>query len=138
MSSNEEKYNIISKIYYDPVGYGSVVNTYNDARLKDSKITIRYAQGWFSGNVINRKQPNGTNSFVAPGPYFEYQMDSFFINDLEDQDFWSGLVCVVVLINSPRSCRYRVRVGRPRPWRSYNPSKRWGGRPKLFIQTGRQ
>jgi hypothetical protein len=77
MSSSAKKDTIISKIYYDPAGYGSVVNTYKDARVKDSKITMKYVHGWFSGNVINRKQPNGTNSFVAPGPYYEYHMVLF-------------------------------------------------------------
>ena len=82
MSSNEEKDKRSSKIYYDPAGCGSIMNTYKDARLKDSKMTINYVQGWFAGNVINRKQPNGTNSFVAPGPFCEYQMDLCLFSDL--------------------------------------------------------
>jgi hypothetical protein len=57
MSSNEEKYYICNNIYYDEAGYGPVLTTYRDARLKDQKITMKCVQGWFSGNVINRKQP---------------------------------------------------------------------------------
>jgi hypothetical protein len=41
-------------------------------------------------------KPNGSNSFVAPEPYYEYQMDLYFINDLKKQRFKSGLVCIDV------------------------------------------
>jgi hypothetical protein len=94
MSSTEEKYKVISKIYYDPAGYGSVQTIYKDARLKDKTITLKDVQSWFSGNVNNKRQPGGTNRFVAPGPYYEYQMDLLFINDLKKQKFKSGLVCI--------------------------------------------
>ena len=77
MSTNEENYAVITRIYYDMAGYGSVVTTYNDAKLEDPSITKAYVQGWFVGNAINRKQPNGKQSFVAPGPGYEYQVDLF-------------------------------------------------------------
>ncbi len=77
MSTNEENYAVINRIYYDMAGYGSVVTTYNDAKLEDPSITKAYVQGWFVGNAINRKQPNGKQSFVAPGPGYEYQVDLF-------------------------------------------------------------
>ncbi len=38
-------------------------------------------------------QSKGTNSFVAPHPYYEYQFDLFFINDLDEQKFTVGCVC---------------------------------------------
>jgi hypothetical protein len=73
-----------------------VQTTYKDARVEDSKITLKDVQSWFSGNVSNKKRPNGSNSFVAPEPYYEYQMDLFFINDLKKQKIKSGLVCIDV------------------------------------------
>ena len=94
MSTNDEKDETINKIYYDMAGYGSVLTTYNDAKLKDPSITKAYVQGWFVGNVINRKQPQGTNSFVAPGPGYEYQIDLFYLSDLKKQKMLYGCVCI--------------------------------------------
>ncbi len=69
-------------------------NTYNDARMKDRRITLKYVQNWFSNTLEATKQPGGTNSFVAQEAHFEYQVDLFFINDLEDQKFRIGLICI--------------------------------------------
>ena len=92
--SNEEKYKVINDIYYNEAGYGSIKTTYGDARLKDKRITLKYVQEWFSKNIERIKQPGGTNSFIAPEPYYEYQVDLFFINDLEEQRFRVGMVCI--------------------------------------------
>ena len=94
MSSIEEKGKVINDIYFNEAGYGSVKTTYADARLKDKRITLKYVQEWFSKNVGNKKQPGGTNSFVAPGAFYEFQIDLFFINDLEGQKFKIGMVCI--------------------------------------------
>ncbi len=92
--SNEEKDKVINDIYYNEAGYGSVKTTYTDARMKDKRITLKYVQEWFSKNIERIKQPGGTNSFIAPEPYYEYQVDLFFINDLEEQKFRVGMVCI--------------------------------------------
>jgi hypothetical protein len=94
MSSTEEKDKVINDIYFNEAGYGSVKTTYADARLKNNKITLKYVQEWFSTNVGNKKQPGGTNSFVAQGAYYEFQMDLCFFADLENQKFKVGCVCV--------------------------------------------
>ena len=47
-------------------------------------------------NIGKKGQPTGTNSFVAPRPYYEYQFDLFFINDLKEQKFKIGCVCIDV------------------------------------------
>ena len=44
-----------------------------------------------------KRKPRGENSFVAPHPYFEFQLDLFFIspNDVESkQKFRVGLVLI--------------------------------------------
>ena len=92
--SNEEKDKVINDIYFEESGYGSVKTTYADARLKNKNITLKYVKEWFSKNVGNKKQPGGTNSFVAPGAFYEFQIDLFFINDLEEQKFKVWMVCV--------------------------------------------
>ena len=51
---------------------------------------------FFKKNVEEKRKPRGQNSFVAPHPYFEFQLDLFFIssNDLENQKFRIGLVLI--------------------------------------------
>ena len=94
MSSKEEKDKIIDTIYYSQDGYGSMMTTYKDARIKDSTITIKYVQGWFNENIEKKAQPVGTNSFVAPQSNYEYQLDLCFFADLENQKFKVACVCI--------------------------------------------
>jgi hypothetical protein len=74
---------IINAAYYGKQGYGSIANTYKEAHGKDPAITLAYVQGWFRSNVLNVKHAQGMNSFVAPHPGYEYQMDLFFLADLD-------------------------------------------------------
>ena len=66
------KQEITTDVYYDRAGFGSRQRTLKEAREKDKSITI---------DDVNEFQ----NSFVAPHSAYEYQMDLFFKNDLEDQ-----------------------------------------------------
>ena len=43
-----------------------------------------------------KRKPAGQNSFVAPHSAYEYQMDFFFINDLEDQKFKVAMIMIDV------------------------------------------
>ena len=94
--NDEENDKIIRGIYYNEAGYGSIKTTYREERLKNNKITLKYVQEWFRKNVGNKAQPGGTNSFVAPEAYYEYQIDLFRIKDLEKQKYTWGCVCVDV------------------------------------------
>ena len=97
MSSNN-KDDVISRIYYDRSGYGSIQTTYQDAKQKDKTITMQNVRDWFSKNVERKKQPSGYNSFIAPHSAYEYEIDLFFItkNDLPNQKFRIGLVMIDV------------------------------------------
>jgi hypothetical protein len=90
MSKNE----IISKIYNDPSGFSSMKTTLDDAKKVDRTIAIDDVKNWFSNNVQKKNQLKGMNSFVAPHPYYEYQLDLFSINDLEDQKFKIGMTMI--------------------------------------------
>ncbi len=94
MATDEEKDKIINEVYCNEAGYGSVKTTYTDARMKDRRITLKYVQNWFSKTLEATKQPGGTNSFVGQEAFFEYQVDLFFINDLKEQKFRIGLLCI--------------------------------------------
>jgi len=87
----------ISNIYYDlETGYGSVKNTFEQARRKDPTITLEDVQKWM------KKQPNkqrkayrGSNSYTAPFARFEYQID---------------IMDMVTLQKSPTQPRYAIVV----------------------------
>ena len=90
MNKNE----IISKIYNDPAGFSSIKTTFDDAKKQDKTITIDDVKLWFSKNVEKKNQLKGMNSFVAPHPYYEYQLDLLFINDLENQKVKIGMTMI--------------------------------------------
>ena len=91
-----EKQKIIDAVYYDRSGFGSRANTLKDAKAKDKTITMADVEDFFKRNVEEKRKPRGQNSYVAPHPYFEFQLDLFFIssNDLENQKFRIGLVLI--------------------------------------------
>ena len=90
----EKKQEIINKIYHDLSGYGSMKTTLDDAKKIDKTITLNDIKGLFSKNVEKKTQLHGMNSFIAPHPYYEYQLDLFFINDLENQKIKIGMVMI--------------------------------------------
>ena len=93
--ANINKHDIISKIYYDKPGYGSITTTYKDAKQKEQSITLNDVKEWFQKNIEQKKQLRGNNSFIAPHPYFEFQLDLFFfINDIPNQKFKVGMVLI--------------------------------------------
>jgi hypothetical protein len=91
MSSKD---NIISKIYFDPGGFGSIKQTFEDARKKDKSFTLDDVKEFFRTRVEKKNKVYGFNSFVAPRPYYEYQADLFFINDLENQKFKAAMLMI--------------------------------------------
>ena len=93
-----EKDKIISEVYYDQAGFGSIATTYKDAKKKDASITMQDVKEWFQENVERKKQLSGYNSFIAPDINFEYQLDLFFIstNDLDNQKYRIGLLLIDV------------------------------------------
>ena len=89
-----EKEKIISKIYFDPGGFGSIKQTFEDARKKNKSITLDDVKEFFRTRVEKKNKAFGYNSFVAPRPYYEYQADLFFINDLENQKYTIGMLMI--------------------------------------------
>ena len=49
---------------------------------------------FFRKNVEQKRKPVGQNSFIAPYSAYEYQMDLFFINDLDEQKFKVGVLMI--------------------------------------------
>ena len=51
---------------------------------------------FFKKNVEQKRRAVGTNSVVAPHSAYEYQIDLFFINDMENQKFKVGMLTIDV------------------------------------------
>ena len=94
--SNSNKDKIISDIYFDRSGFGSIATTFKDAKAKDKSITLADVKAWYEKNVDRKRPMSGFNSFIAPYAYYEYQIDLFFItnNDLDNQKFNVGMVVI--------------------------------------------
>ena len=94
-----EKVNLLKKLYYDPSGYQSKQNLYKEAKKQDPTISIRFVNEWY--DMVNEKSRyyGGKNSFVAPHANYEYQIDLFFITDLENQKYKIGMACIDIFTN---------------------------------------
>ena len=83
-------------MYVDKAGFGSKQRTLDEARKKDKSITVNGINEFFKKNVEQKRRPVRTNSFVAPHSAYEYQIDLFFINEMENQQFRVGMLTIDV------------------------------------------
>ena len=88
-----EKIELLKKLYFNPSGYQSKQNLYKEAKLRDPTITTKFVNEWY--DIFNEKtRYYKKNSFVAPHANYEYQIDLFFITDLENQKYKIGMACI--------------------------------------------
>ena len=80
---DEKKRDIIHRIYTDRAGFGSIADTLKEVRKIDSTITYNDVKQWKENNTIRKTNLKGYNSYVADYPHQEYQIDLFFISDLD-------------------------------------------------------
>ena len=80
--ANDKKDDIIKFIYTDKAGFGSTANTLKAARKKDPSIARQDVKAWVEGNIDRKTDLKGYNSYIPPGPHYEYQIDLFFMSDL--------------------------------------------------------
>ena len=95
----EARFKIISKSYHGPEGGKPAVKTWADVRDIDPRITLNEVKGWFKLNVDPKRQAWGErNSYIAPGPYHEFQADLFFVTEgqFADQEYEVGLSMIDV------------------------------------------
>ena len=88
------KDDIISKVFFDPAGYGSINETLKDAKKYDSSITYEDVKKWKDKHTERKTNLRGQNSFIAHKPAEEYQMDLMFFTDLKDPEYVQGLLMV--------------------------------------------
>jgi hypothetical protein len=88
------KDHVISKMYYDLAGHGSMKKTYEYANKKNKTITEADVKDWFYRNIQRKNDLAGYNSFIATDPQEEYQIDLMFFADLKDPEYEGGLLMV--------------------------------------------
>ena len=85
---------LLKKVYYDPAGYGSIQDTYKDAKKKDATIKVSDVKDWFERNVERKKQLRGFNSYVSKGPRDEFEVDLFDVNYLGQKEYRYGFLAI--------------------------------------------
>jgi len=86
------KKDIIEKVYNDY--YGSIKQTYEEAKKIDPTIKYDDIKKYFEQNRVRRTNLKGYNSFIADHFKQEYQIDLFFINEDNDQEYSIGLLII--------------------------------------------
>ena len=88
---------VIEKVYTDPEGFGSVADTLKAARKLDPSITREDVKEWIAANYEKKDNLARENSWIPPGPHYEYQIDLFFMADLkgEEQKRYAGAMCAI-------------------------------------------
>ena len=86
---------LLRNIYYDvETGYSSIKKTYEEAKEKDSTITIDDVRKWMSKQPNKQIKPyKSYNSWVAPYARFEYQIDIMDMNNLKS-DYRYAIVVI--------------------------------------------
>ena len=90
---------IVSKAYHSPTGLSTPYKIDQDVHAKEPLITLEMVRKWFRENVERTKQVGGAkNSYVAQGPFQEYQADVFYITEkqMPNQEYPFGLSMIDV------------------------------------------
>ena len=66
------------KIYVDKSGFGSEATALTDSKKKDQSITMKDVEEFFKKNVEQKSNYEAGIHFIAPHPYFEFQLDLCF------------------------------------------------------------
>ena len=75
----QEKNKIIRDAWEDQKrGFGSKVSLIKDAKSLSSQITTKDVHEWWDLNRERKQKMKGYNSFVAPHPMYELQIDMFY------------------------------------------------------------
>ena len=62
-------------IYFDRSGFGSMKSPYQDAKAKDTTITVDDVNKFVDEHVEQKKQQRRYTSFIAPKLKCDYQVD---------------------------------------------------------------
>ena len=108
--SQEDKEHILRKIYYNEDGFGSINETYKEAKKQLNTITIEDTKKWLEKQKGRQtKAYKGFNSYVADEPLEEIQIDlaDFTRNASENDGHRYCLVAVGVFTKNALGCSYK-------------------------------
>ena len=83
----DKKDELIQRIYTDPAGFGSAINTLKEVNEIDPSITKEDVKQWIENNTHRKTNLRGYSSHVPPAPKYEYQIDLFFMSDLKNEEY---------------------------------------------------
>ena len=86
----------ISWIYNDKMGFQSLRNLWTDVHKRFPEISYDAVKNWYTNNTNQQIVLRGQNSFVANKPYDEWEVDLFFVNDKDDDEYKIGLAGIDV------------------------------------------
>jgi hypothetical protein len=98
----------IARIYYDPAGYGSKKETFDQVKKINKNVKYSDIIDFFDKHIEQKKNLRGMNSFIASHSYEEFQMDLMFFADLKDKKYPAALLmidiftkyCVIIPVKS--------------------------------------
>ena len=98
----------IARIYYDPAGYGSKKETFDQVKKINKNVKYSDIVDFFDKHIEQKKNLRGMNSFIASHSYEEFQMDLMFFADLKDKKYPAALLmidiftkyCVIIPVKS--------------------------------------
>ena len=85
------------KIYDLDMSYQSINRLCKEAKEMDEDIALAYVKGWYNHFNDRTTQLHGFNSYIAPSPNWEYQIDLFFLPELDTPNI--GLACIDIYTN---------------------------------------
>jgi hypothetical protein len=113
----------IKKIYFDPAGYGSIQQTYNESRKLNASVKLKDVQDFMQSlPERNKSKMKGSNSFIPTHALQEIQLDIMFINKepaLIGIDIFTKFIHVVLLENKNKEEYLRgikaiiAKIGKP-------------------------
>ena len=87
-----------------------------EATKIDETITSAYVKDWYNYFNQRRTQLRGQNSYIAPNPYWEYQVDLFFLPEQPAPNIGLAMIDIytkyaaVVPLNSKKSLDVSTRI----------------------------
>ena len=132
----QARFKIISRTYKGREGGKPAVKTWQDARDIDQRITLNEVKGWFKQNVQPKGQVWGErNSYIAPGPFHEYQADLFFVTkgQFADQEYEVGLSMIDVFSKFAVVLPVRKKEAEPLMEAIFKAFEMMGRKPKILY-----
>ena len=92
--SDTDKDELVKTLYYNELGCQSILHLFKEAKKINKDITLAYVRSWY--NYINETKPQlkGTNSYIAPQPNWEYQVDLFFLPEQPTPNLGLAMIAI--------------------------------------------